>query len=156
MVQQFCIERMGNSRPLRDQFVDFVRRGSLEPSDGKFRADIGHIDSLCVCGSRSLIGSEEWLDALTREGNDLVCFEHELARLIARSARRSNSYHGDSHSLILSRPHSLSQVLVSRQQESIRNCTLSGQRHQISIDEGIHALLLAFDIDASQPKLYVR
>ena len=139
----------------RYQLPEFVLGGTREPSVGEIRAEIGYVRRFRLRCLRSGCGNEEGLDISARKRNDLVRFEHQFAGLISLSARWSDSDDRNPYALILSNSHALAQVLVSGQKESVGNSTLARQRHEVSIDEGIHAFLLALLVDSPQSELEV-
>lgn len=93
--------------------------------------------------------------SVIRKSNDLVRFEHQFAGLISPSARWRDSDDRNPYALILSNSYALTQILVSGQKESVGNSTLTRQCHEISIDKGIHAFLLAPVVDSTQSELEV-
>ena len=155
MPQQSGVERAGDFRALCDQVLDIALGGVLEPLAGKVCPDTRHAADL---GSREVrLGEcgEEGLDVPAREDHDLVRLEHQLARLVGRPGGRGDPDHGDPHPLVLSRAYPFAQIFVPRQKEGVGDCPLMGQRHEISVDEGIHPFLLASQIDAAQAQLHV-
>ena len=155
MAKQFRVKWARDPRAPRYQLPEFVLGGTREPSVGEIRAEIGYVRRFRLRCLRSGCGSKEGLDISARKSNDLVRFEHQFAGLISPSARWRDSDDRNPYALILSNSDALTQILVSGQKESVGNSTLARQRHKVSIDEGIHAFLLAPVVDSTQSELEV-
>ena len=153
MAKQFRVKWARDFRAPRYQLPEFVLGGTREPSAGEIRDEIGYVRRFRLRCLRSGCGSEEGLDISARKSNDLVRFEHQFAGLISPSARWRDSDDRNPYALILSNSDALTQILVSGQKESVGNSTFARQRHEVSIDEGIHAFLLAPVVDSTQSEL---
>lgn len=109
------------------------------------------VNELCGGGCGRRYVGEVGFPMLLGEHDMLVCFPDERCRLVRALAGRY-THEDDLNAHVLSRHHPLAQVFVTRQQVGASDSPLPSERHQASVDQGVHALLFATD-HAAQPDL---
>ncbi len=161
MLEQLDVQLLGDNGLLGNQVLKFIVRSACDPCLGELssRSLTRHLDHLALVivglAGRGRQSKEERGQLIPLKYVALVGFPDERVSLVCPLSGffgvNPEHNHADTH--ILRRSYALTEIFVSTEKIGSRDSSLSGQRHKVTIDKRVNALLLA-SAQASQAQLH--